>query len=722
VLTLPAAWIESASRSDSRPVEIVEIYDGTDTWRMTREGGHSLGHPAVVAQITPIASKLDPMTRIAEIGQLEVMIVDDMDADGSSWFRGIVVNHDLVGKRIRVLVGFADIAENDFVPAFTGVIENYTTGQGYISLECSDVWSVALGEQVTGNFLGEFPLTVASQILEDANFVGAVLDETSLDPATHDDISHWVVQRGHENDYYQSLSVVDPTEALTLVHEIAQLMDGSFVPNEAGLLRFVRFSTSASVRRHLTPDDYADFEQLDTYEHLYNWFNIRFRRRLVEANARSFAELFRAYDETSIARYAYPGATERRLMHRFETPWLESQAELREVVIAADAEPPFTIEIEGTHIGGFCGARVPDGWPDTGQNEDALVSEERPSYICVKDVDGGHDEIMKVEELILGTQFESRVRKHAQDLGLTIRPYSAVLTVTERALFETSAVAHYGKLTPIVSLPSGRRQSYVFDCTIPVAWAQEKLRRFADGAFTVRFRTSLRHHDLQVGDIVTMDCRRFLRREIDGLTDATKLEIIEKVPDWGAESPGVTFTCAFAWHDDPPFSVTSKLDPERFGAMPIGGIAAQTMASLGQSVLLSPRVITGLAVNVVSGLTVEVQAGTAGTQVTNASLDQNEQITVRAERDSYVSFDTRTRAVVVRAVPNNDPKPPLSSSEVLLAKVIADATSAYVADKRGLSSSGVIAGRITSGALSAATNLLGGKAINPNPNLQRLLR
>jgi hypothetical protein len=273
-----------------------------------------------------------------------------------------------------------------------------------------------------------------------------------------------------------------------------------------------------------------------------------------------------------------------------------------------------------------------------------------------------------------------------------------------------------------VSLPSGRRQSYVFDCTIPVAWAQEKLRRFSDGAFTVRFRTSLRHHDLQVGDIITMDCRRFLRREIDGLTDATKLEIIEKTPDWGAESPGITFTCAFAWHDTPPFAVTSKIDPERFGAMPVGGIAAQTVASLGQSVLLSARVIAGLAVNVVSGLTIEVQAGTAGTQVTNASLEQNEQIDVRAERDSYVSFNTKTRAIVVRAVPNDDPAPAPSVGEVLLARVIADDTSAYVADKRGTSSSGIIAGRITSGALSLVTNPLGGRALNPNPNMQRLTR
>jgi len=116
------------------------------------------------------------------------------------------------------------------------------------------------------------------------------------------------------------------------------------------------------------------------------------------------------------------------------------------------------------------------------------------------------------------------------------------------------------------------------------------LTRFANGAITVEFRTSLRHADLQLGDFVEFDTDKLLLSgadfDDDSISITAKFEIIEKEFDITSDVPSVKFTaCQVSLSTAPSVSLADVVDIPDVALIPVrptltfmgGGIPSFTL-------------------------------------------------------------------------------------------------------------------------------------------------
>jgi hypothetical protein len=89
----------------------------------------------------------------------------------------------------------------------------------------------------------------------------------------------------------------------------------------------------------------------------------------------------------------------------------------------------------------------------------------------------------------------------------------------------------------------------VIDVTIPIAMAEARIGRFAGGCPIVRFRTTLAHADLELGDPIAIVSDQVISFMIDGADSDTVFEIVSKEIMPLDDSPGIVFTAA--WMRDP---------------------------------------------------------------------------------------------------------------------------------------------------------------------------
>lgn len=677
-------------RGNIEPVLLVSIDDGANTWTMVRASYPVFGYPNSVSRVDPVAPTLDPLTREAKVSDIAIECVDD------GWLRYLVQNNRLKGKAVTVKLGSPDISEANFAPLFLGVIEEILPVPGGIVLHCLDTYTLLLESKISTSFIGRHPLECVEAILIEAGVDSSLYDATTLDPANYtSSFSHHVVHRGGYNEFIENLDPLN-APARGLLSELAAITNGSLLPGEDGVLRFVRFSSTASAVAAWTSDDIRDFKQISTYDNLTNRVICAFGKRVAPPEhdkPGEYEERYEHNDTDSQTNFAYPGASERIVERMLETQWIHGRGLLRTVVTAVTATP-FTMVVHGLIPYGMSGARVPTSWPSSSQDADAQLSAGRPAYLKID------DEIFKATACTLS------VDSMKNEYG-AFRPMHLSYTISDRAQFGTSAAQHTSGTAPYYGVP-------VFDVTVQVDVCTEIIRRFSNGCPVIEVTTGLHWHAVQIGDLVTVTYDTFLAYGASGVDTNTKWEVVGKEVDASGDAPGIKWTLAMAAVTSPPAVTTSVLARSEVGRH---GLATQIASGLYSRTLTSPR-IEGCEVTNAGGLTIDIAAGIVTTAITTANLAAQSGIALTASKDVWITFDVSTQSFVYRNQTIGTAPPDLPVSETWIAKVVTGgAAITAVYDLRNTTEL-VAPTTVNAAALSVSSGVRGSTALNINPFFQ----
>jgi hypothetical protein len=181
-LSPSAAWLAAAAKSPNEPRVLLEIYDGSTTWRCVNTYcGHSdfAADDEALIQFSPLAEEVDPFTRETQIGSMTIEVAD-------AWIRPIAVNNRIWGQRVTLKLGFYGMAESDYLDIFRGAIDDEPRprpGGNSVVLDCADAFTVLAREKVVGYWANKHPLEIAEDIIEKSGVPAALIDYDSLDPS-----------------------------------------------------------------------------------------------------------------------------------------------------------------------------------------------------------------------------------------------------------------------------------------------------------------------------------------------------------------------------------------------------------------------------------------------------------------------------------------------------------------------------------------------------------
>lgn len=657
------AWYEAVTKDGAQIRFLIEIYDGTNTWKClsgSMDSGSDLFDrdliPVGADMLDPVGYTLDPVTRETQISELFI----DFQWE---YLNPILVNNRIKGQRCIVHIGAKELDEADFVDFFTGPIDEILPDDDnkLIRVSVLDAFTVLQNTKIMGHWVNKHPLEILYDgaglgILERCDLAAALIDTTSLDPsdAAHDEIGHFVLSRGGEDNTHW-VGVNEPTSAWELASEVCQLLNGHFVADEAGALTFVRFNADASTVDDWTEDDIlpGSFVQESLDENIINRLVMRFGN--TQENQNKAQRVYQADDTDSQDTYKYPGQTERILGPApFYTRWLDGGMMLL-------FENITNVQ---TNLRLFCGNVHACSGANYGFPAWAAVDADHPVYLmlCSDHIPGlDNIEIVKCET-ITGNQGVTDVTILDPDTGTRQETHYDDLTFTNvtRAQLGTSATAHYGQLD------TTRECSIVYDITILVHLFDSLLQRFKNGCPIVQLDTLLTKYEYQIGDLVTLTTDKFIAFGYDGITSAVKWEIVGKEAILFDGQPRIRWTLAFAVNTALTRTVTPRM-PVSFGR---DGVIWHGSENKGAT---QPHVLWGLDITDDGGLLFTVEAGAARWNDIRKTRKADKQFTAYATRDNYVIMDLRTGSLMIAPVAVSGAAPPLLDSSLLLGIVTTDA-------------------------------------------------
>lgn len=640
MLTTTAAWKSAVQRADARLRILVEIYDGTNTWKAVSgcmdANSDLAGTPAAVLNVTPLGGELELVRAKTEHNETHVTVTD-------AWARPIIVNNRLKGQRVHVYIGTAELDEADFAAfAKHTMIEEIVPKDGaQIDFVCvGQARFLSEAKAIGAYYINTHPLEVlykgdGSGLLELAGC--HTIDTTAFDhtQATYDAIDHLVVGRidlvgtsQKKKDLTGSARLPDTkifedtSSAFTLAEELCTLMGGNLVETEDGEISFVWFDSTAAAQDHWTADDIVpgSLNQTDLDNNTINEIIINYG---LDADEK-FNRQYHARDTDSRARYAYPGVAARRYGEEFTFDWSGGHYRL-----GADVTDSQTsIEIGCYDYGALL----------TGNRSDMTIDASHPVYLLIDSrLQGGTQELVKCTGMTKDT---------TKNYGMTVwdgsawvketGTWAAYVTMTgcTRGYRSTTAQAHDATYSSVDGIYQYCR---VFDVTPFVILADKLLDRFADGCPIIECETAMTKFALQRNDLVTIDDSRFVAYGHDGIDSGTKWQIIGKEADPLAKPPRIKWTLALA--------------ATNAGAKDADLAAAWTTKELLEYVTSANAatqyaVKTGLGITDAGGLDITVAAGSASNGVTAVTLPAAFTATMPASRDVYVYL-----AVTVPASP-----------------------------------------------------------------------
>lgn len=702
-LTLTDAWKQAMLRATVEPVFIVEVkLDASTTYKFCSSPHSPLAttnngdYTPIVSSVDPISGSIDPVKRTFSRNQINISFTDE---GPGSFIRNLLSGNRLRGRKVTVKLGEVSLdSSSDFADYFVGVLADFVPSEGEVTFATRDAMKILQDATLPGQDLAKLywhnkhPLEVIEDILERAGVPSELYDGTSLDPDSYtSSISHWGVTRSFKG--LIDSSVKEDQSAWDLVQELAVLLHGVFAPREDGTLAFARFDASASSSADFTEDDIQDFEQIETTGNIANTAVIKFdyAGQISEANRDpekeyGFARKIVHSNADAKSNYAYPGESESVFTRTISTRWLEAVAMLESDLTSGAS----TISVIGGHADSFSGMRDDgsSGWEP---------SASRPVYLLVVDNRDGSAEVIECD----GITMDSDVYTDYTEVGGT---------VVQNTLKGTYDITTSGRKWTEGGSGTGRAFDagcFVYDVTIAVDWAKTLIERLSEGLPIVRFRTSLFHYGLQLGELATFAFDLFLSYDNDGQSGSDKWEAIGKEVDVLGDSPGVVWTLAKAtsttgyteeWEPgqdgvdtDANSDPSDAFEPDWvdvLGGWIGGGLGAGSTASPEQGgSLFNPFAAEGLLSRPGSGGTFVdvdqgkfVAGGFAGGRMATSTGAAKRSIEMAASKDSYIRMDGISRRHVIQQVSNGAGEPSLPINMIKVAKAVTDATTVTSVD------------------------------------------
>jgi hypothetical protein len=686
MLTVAPEWTQAMCRDNAEPVYHLRVDLGGGVTRDFVKG-YTLDAtlvlaPNSIAEVSPVASSLDPVTREMQIDSCEALFHAD------EAMRDLVIAYRLKGKAVTIKIGESNLASANFAHYFTGVVDEApkVLRDGRVEMKVASAMALLREAEVLGGWESMHPLAAIEKVLVDCGVPSSLYDATTLDPSdsAYADISHWVIQRGVSggNSSSQSMVISTPQNALDVIAELAELMDGQFTQQEDGILRFKLFDSSASSVATFTHDNMAHdgFEIVATDDDLVNRVSVSFAR----SDSDKFTGVYVENDTDSQAAYAHPDASERIVSEEIKTKWLDSKGTLRSDILITDtAGDTFVVAIRAP---GFCGTNYPSGFPGTRPSWAELTSS-NTAFILVD------EEIIEVDQATIDSA--SNIYSFTNYADGTNYSYSAPRVVTyrikTRGACGTVAAAHSdGEL-------------YVYDATIAVDMARSRIRRRSEGLAKLKLKAhpALFYH-VQVGDLVVVETDKYAAYSSDGLDSNTKWEVVGKEASFDSDT-GITFELAWATHSSPPTPTFAG----RYQKGPRGLLGDLVMANADVGMVVEPFLQGGVVTNG-GGLVASVAAFNWTTSALTGSKSATS-MTMIASRDNYLYLDTHTGDYVTKDVALATSEPSREAGLLALAMVKTGAsTITSITDLRATSGivggalkpSSVVTGSIADGAVT----------------------
>jgi hypothetical protein len=643
VATLTNNWIAAFSQAATPSVYKVEIViDGTTTLRAINAYSSVLTYPVSVASVAGVSSTLDIFERKISAAKASVTFVPDGLA--RSW----IIGYRLKGKLIRITLGATALAAVDYASVFVGVIdEAEIRADGVVELKCLNALGYLRGLRATlpgKYFVCKHPAQVMVEILVASGLHTDLYNTDSFAPGEgqFDSIAHFAASTRLDDE----LKTVDALEAL---EQLALLMDAALIVSDEGVLTCQVYNPAASVSDTWTEDDF-DADSLEIVEMEGNAINEVTVDMAPGGTDQSQYKTIDAASQTALAAY---GATKKVCAKEFESKWINATAILSGANLASGTGVGGTFNV--VYAQGLCGS-VWEGYPDLAQATYAPLSAAKPAYLRL--VLRGNEKSEPSEVIKVTASSASAVDYQTEN---------SEDGVTSTDEYSVHAIQYTIAARGAVPLTWEKDKTLVQDVTIARHIGESLVSRHGYGTPVIRLRTNMLKHSIVPGNFVAVVTPRYAAYGDDGLTTATKWEVIGKDVQGEGADVGITWTLAKVYKTTPP-APTLTYAGWRPGRP---GLGVNVAGSIFDRAVHSYKV-TGGAASIGTGLTVDVAELTVDVGSTRTRMPART-VRVLASKDSYLHFNPRTKLYGVQAVANGAAAPTQSPDVVLLAKAVSGA-------------------------------------------------
>ena len=625
VLSLSASFQDAATQGGQTPVVVADFdldANPIGTYRIHNFGGILSGlsesNNAILSSVTNISRKVDPITRKTSSGTMTLEVIDD------GTIRDWSKRKTLFNAKVYIKLGFDGVAIGDYLTVFVGVITEVLPGNGVIVIKLADEIFNLERRKFGGKFISKHPLEVAKQLIEygaettattaadfnPANYSTSIshfnMTSVSIKPyyehladmaraaeANGSDTTFSPVGLGRTGRYYGTTESIGhaPTadekfvSVRPIIDEIAQFCGITFYVDETGSIRAKLYDSTTASARTLTADDYDELEQTNAFGGVVNQIIIG-----VENSQQSAT--YRRKDSTSLATF---GEKTLKLTAGHLAP-----VSFISKAVAFSNVSNFTLETDGAMITGFSGLRgsiavtasPTNGYLHTPATNAAL-SGSRLATFAIAELGATSGAIFQSTAAASINYHDAGVMERVAHFADTNDDGSAggsSIKAVQNVRYTVGYVGGATIATDEADDPDRADGMEIIDCTILKRFSDEVLTRFANGAITVEFRTSLRHADLQLGDFVEFETDKLLLSgadfDDDSISITAKFEIIEKEFDITSDVPSVKFTaCQVSLSTAPAVSLADVVDIPDVALIPVrptltfmgGGIPSFTL-------------------------------------------------------------------------------------------------------------------------------------------------
>lgn len=505
-------------------------------------------YPCSVIEVSGVSSSMDPVTREVSLGNVDITVKDD----------GVLREYmrrtyAWINRPVRVLAGYHGMSEDDFAPLAYGVIDDFRTEYGSITLQCIEPRKKTIEATYVGAMMNVHPIDALGELLRHSGADYSEANGFDRTGAEHTNTGHWGV----------SLAPGEYTVA-DLIDQLLKILGGTLTLNaETGDYEYRKLDTDASVDRHFTIDEISDFENVS---------NAKSGASRVVIVGATGAVLFSNEDEVAsnqgnVREFVFDtdflgGA--HRVSYPVPKVTNSEGAPLTAGILLNSATTGITVSYAFANA--FCGTRCQvnaNRWASSVvyEPDDALSSTQVATLMIrstiMSPVDSSNPslgyEYIEMDDHEIGVEVGGWVTDDT--VFQTYEPSAGLFTEPDSS---DGKFTHYPEVSRF-TIKSGGRGAHgtyetnalifggnmeVFDVTIALAVADRVLSRSSNGMPEVRFRVDLSNIDLELGDFVTFDHPLFLGFKLSGADSSAVWEVISIEPDILSDSPGVMLTLA----------------------------------------------------------------------------------------------------------------------------------------------------------------------------------
>ena len=666
--TITALYQKEMRKANVEPIVqvAIQLTSPSSTNLYVSNQHHTTGYDVdnvipILMGVTDVSQSVDPIKRNFQIGTIQIELLND------PYVRTLMASHHWYNAKVLVTVGTEALTSADYMTLFYGEIKRVYADFDRIIVDCSTRNSKLKDYMTPQVYVGKHPAEILRLSMNAAGIEDGAIDTATFASDAFATYAHYcfssygiapyfrdaegAVQQGlqsgwtrdsqygstgagsYENPVSYNIIKVKTEE---FAREYCEMTGLTFHNDTASKAKLSYPDPDAAVTRHLTTDDYSNFEQ-DPETLIFNTVSVACGPTQNQLH-------LNLEDSTSISKF---GTEEYKADCLYFTP-------------AAQTHPTWltasTARAGGPGINGFCGTRNLKQGTQTSADQ---IDSDNPFFGFFRS--GIYTTTTAHTDYYPDWSADPWV---VTDMGVEDGWIRGVHTLG------MSGISHVGGESFTTA-----HANYYYDITIPYRFAKRILSRFSNGCPKIKFTIGLDQIDLELGDTISIDNDWFASPflGLDGLDSNTKFEITKKEVRCTGADIGIEIEAVFLISSTSPTVTATTNTP---GEMELLPIRPSTNLTATLNVTSTNSVIEGLNVLATSGLSYAIKAGTMLCGGSSRVMANDSPVrTVTASKHTYVGFDASSGSIVYNEVATSAAPPPLGQNEIRLAKVISDGSS-----------------------------------------------